>query len=74
MDEVERQRKVKMSNAGRANLNVTSYIDTSAQCSGSKFMAILLKGWILTIGGVAYGRVGACSLRSMLVFSHLFLC
>ena len=36
--------------------------------SGSKVTAILLKGWILPIGGVALGRVCACSLRSRLVF------
>ena len=35
--------------------------------TGSKVTAILLKGWILPIGGVASGRVCACSLRSMLV-------
>ena len=35
---------------------------------GSKVTAILLKGWILLIGGVALGRVFACSLRSRLVF------
>ena len=34
---------------------------------GSKVTAILLKGWILPIGGVALGRVCACSLRSRLV-------
>ena len=38
--------------------------------SGSKVTAILLKGLILTIGGVASGRVCACSLRSRLVFLH----
>ena len=36
--------------------------------SVSKVTAILLKGWILPIGGVAWGRVCACSLRSRLVF------
>ena len=35
--------------------------------SGSKVTVILLKGWILPIGGVASGRVCACSLRSRLV-------
>ena len=35
--------------------------------SGSKLTAILLKGWILTFGGVSLGRVCACSLRSRLV-------
>jgi hypothetical protein len=36
------------------------------QCSrtGSKVTAILLEGWILLVGGVALGRVCACSLRS----------
>ena len=36
--------------------------------SGSKVMVILLKGWILPIGGSASRRVCACSLRSRLVF------
>ena len=35
--------------------------------TGSKFTVILLNGWILPMGGVASGRVGACSLRSRLV-------
>ena len=35
--------------------------------SGWKDMAILLKGRILPIGGVASGRIYACSLRSRLV-------
>ena len=35
--------------------------------SGSKVTAILLKGWILSIGGASSGRVSACSLRSRLV-------
>jgi hypothetical protein len=35
--------------------------------SASKAMAILLKGWILSIGGVVSGRVCACSLHSRLV-------
>ena len=35
--------------------------------SGSKVMAILLKGWIWPICGVASGRVCACSLHSRLV-------
>ena len=34
--------------------------------SGSKVTAILLKGCILPIGGVASGRVCACSLRGHL--------
>ena len=37
--------------------------------SGLKVMAILLKGLILPIDGVASGRVCACSLRSRLLFS-----
>ena len=37
--------------------------------SGSKVTAILLKGWILSIGGSSSGRVCACSLRSRLVFN-----
>jgi hypothetical protein len=36
--------------------------------SGSKVTAILLKGWILPIGGASSGRVCACSLHSRLVF------
>ena len=36
--------------------------------SGSKVTAILLKGWIWPVGGVASGRVCACSLRSRLVY------
>ena len=36
--------------------------------TGSKVTAILLKGWIFPIGGVASGRVCACSLRSRLVY------
>ena len=35
--------------------------------SGSKVMAILLKRWVLPIGGASSGRVCACSLRSRLV-------
>ena len=35
--------------------------------SGSKVTAILLKRWIWPIGGVASGRVCACSLNSRLV-------
>ena len=34
--------------------------------TGSKVIAILLKGWILLIGAVALGRVCACTLRSRL--------
>ena len=35
--------------------------------SGSKVTTILLKGWIFPIGGLALGRVCACSLRNRLV-------
>jgi hypothetical protein len=35
--------------------------------SGSKVMAILLKGWILPIGGASAGEGLPCSLRSRLV-------
>ena len=38
--------------------------------SGSKVMVILLKEWILPIGGVASGRVRACSMR----ISFFFIC
>ena len=34
---------------------------------GNKVMAILLNGWILSIGGFSSGRVCACSLHSRLV-------
>ena len=40
---------------------------------GSKVTANLPNGWILPIGGVASGRVFACSLRSRLVYTY-FLC
>ena len=36
-------------------------------------MAILVKGYILPIGGVAPGRVCACSLRSRLVSSFTLI-
>ena len=36
--------------------------------SGSRVLAILLKGFILPIGEVASGRVCTCSLRSSLVY------
>ena len=36
--------------------------------SGSKVTVILLKGWILPIGGASLGRVCTCSLRSRLVY------
>ena len=35
--------------------------------TGSKVMVILLNGWLLPIGGVALGRVCACSVHSRLV-------
>ena len=38
--------------------------------SGSKVTEILLKGWILTISGVASGRVCTCSLHSRLVLKQ----
>ena len=40
------------------------YVIGIHQCSGSKGTAILMKGLILPVGGVASGRVCACSLRS----------
>ena len=40
--------------------------------SGSKVTAILLKRWLLPIGGASLGRVCACSLRSRLV--SLYVC
>ena len=39
--------------------------------TSSKVTAILVKGKILPIGGVASGSVCACSLRSKLVVEHL---
>ena len=36
--------------------------------SGSQVTVILLKGWILPIGGASLERVCACSLRSRLVY------
>ena len=41
--------------------------------SGSKVTAILMKGWILSVGGVASGRVGACSLHTKIQAAILFL-
>ena len=41
--------------------------------SGSKVLAILLKGWILPIGGASSGRVCARSLRSRLVSIQIWL-
>ena len=38
---------------------------------GSKVTVVLLKGLILPIGGVALGRVCACSLLSRLVFTDI---
>ena len=38
--------------------------------TGSKVTAILLKGWILPIGGASSGRVCVCSLRSRLVYDN----
>ena len=43
----------------------------TAPISGSEVMAILLKGWIWPIGGVASGKVCICSLRSRLVNIYL---
>ena len=37
---------------------------------GSKVTAILLNGWVLPVGGVASGRVCACSLHSRVVFNE----
>ena len=41
--------------------------------SGSKVMAILLKGWIWPIGGASVGEGLPCSLRSRLVFKYLII-
>ena len=40
---------------------------------GSTVTAILVNGWILPSGGVASGRVCACSLRSRLVSGYIVL-
>ena len=40
--------------------------------TGSRVTAILLKGGSLPIGGVASGRVCACSLRSRLVYLKIY--
>ena len=47
--------------------------------SGSIVMAILLKGWILPVGGVASGRVCACACQlpissglGLIVFGEYF--
>ena len=42
--------------------------------TGSRAKAILLKGKLLPIGGVASGRVCACSLHSRLVFKACVKC
>ena len=42
--------------------------------SGSKVMAILLKGWIWPIGRVALGSVYACNQRSRLVQYVFYSC
>ena len=49
-------------------LNLEGYQNRSI---GSKVTAILLNGWNLPTGGVALGRVCACSLRSRLVSKEL---
>ena len=45
-------------------LNREGYLN---RITGSKVMVIFLNGWILPVGGVAFGRVCSCSLRSRLV-------
>ena len=47
-------------------LTVPLLAESVTTISGSKVTAILLKGWIWPTGGVASGRVFACSLRSRL--------
>ena len=39
---------------------------------GSKVTAILLKGWILPIGGASSGRVCVCSLRSRIILTEQY--
>ena len=70
----------KMITNGASSPN-TNYIDIFPEilnleghqncCIGSKVMAILLNGWILTTGGVGSVRVCACSLRSRLALLGL---
>ena len=45
-------------------LNLEDYLN---RITGSRVTAILLNGWVLPVGGVASGRVCACSLRSRFV-------
>ena len=40
---------------------------------GAKVTAVLLKGWILAIGGVASGRVCACSLQPAAGLFYMFI-
>ena len=41
--------------------------------NGSRDLSILLKGWILPIGGFALERVSTCGLRRRLVFKQIGL-
>ena len=45
-------------------LNLEGHLN---RITGSRVTAILLNGWVLPVGGIALGRVCACSLRSRLV-------
>ena len=46
---------------------ILNFKEHQNHCIGSKATAICLNGWILPTGGVATGRVCACSLPSRLV-------
>ena len=55
---------------------ITNFLDPEGHqypISVSKMTVILLKGWIFHIGGVALGRVCACSLLCRLVFLYIDL-
>ena len=54
----------------KENLNPTGHPN---RITGSKVTAILLNGWILSIGGASSGRVCSCSLRSRLVLIYKLL-
>ena len=49
---------------------IQNLVGHSNCCIGSKVTMILLNGWILSTGGVALGRVCACSLHRRLVKIH----
>ena len=61
----------KIAKGGEGEHEKRLYPNRSKNCiCCSKIKAILLKWWILAIGGVALGRVCACSLHSMFVLKQ----